>query len=182
MLENGSEYLQALNQVKQEISQTRVRAVSRVNSELICMYWRIGSLLDGRSFWGSKAIESLSQDIRSAFQGIKGFSVRYLKYMMKFARENDFAIVQTVFAQISWSHNIALMNKVGGTEQRLWYARAYIKNGWSHAVLVHQIESHLYERQVLSGAVNNREERRCGRVRVAEHRPTGWNQRVPLER
>ena len=155
MLENGSEYLQVLTQVKREITQTRTRTVSRVNSELICMYWRIGSLLDGRSSWGSKAIESLSQDIRSAFPGIKGFSVRYLKYMMKFARESEWGIVQTVFAQISWSHNIALMDKVKDVKQRLWYAQTSIENGWSHAVLIHQIESHLYERQVLSGTVNN---------------------------
>ena len=89
MLENGGDYLLVLSQVKQGIAQTRARAVSRVNSELICMYWRIGALIDARSFWGSKSIETLSQDIRTAFPGIKGFSVRYLKYMMKFARETE---------------------------------------------------------------------------------------------
>lgn len=155
MLENGSEYLQVLDKVKREIVQTRARTVSHVNSELICMYWRIGFLLDERSFWGSKAINTLSHDIRSAFPGIKGFSVRYLKYMMKFARETEWEFVQTAFAQISWSHNIELMNKVKKTEVRLWYALSSIENGWSRAVLVHQIESHLYERQALSGTVNN---------------------------
>lgn len=47
------------------------------------------------------------------------------------------------------------MDKVKGVKQRLWYAQASIENGWSHAVLIHQIESHLYERQALSGIVNN---------------------------
>lgn len=155
MLENGSEYLLVLSQVKEEIAQTRARAVSRVNSELICMYWRIGALLDARSFWGSKSIETLSQDIRTAFPGIRGFSVRYLKYMMKFARETEWEFMQTVFAQISWSHNIALMNKTQSSDERLWYAKASIANGWSHSVLIHQIESHLYERQALSPSLNN---------------------------
>ena len=155
MLENGSEYLLVLSQVKEEIAQTRALAVNRVNSELICMYWRIGALLDARSFWGSKSIETLSQDIRTAFPGIRGFSVRYLKYMMKFARETEWEFMQTVFAQISWSHNIALMNKTQSSDERLWYAKASIANGWSHSVLIHQIESHLYERQALSTSLNN---------------------------
>ena len=155
MLENGSEYLLVLSQVKEEIAQTRALAVNRVNSELICMYWRIGALLDARCFWGSKSIETLSQDIRTAFPGIRGFSVRYLKYMMKFARETEWEFMQTVFAQISWSHNIALMNKTQSSDERLWYAKASIANGWSHSVLIHQIESHLYERQALSTSLNN---------------------------
>lgn len=75
--------------------------------------------------------------------------------MMKFARETEWEFMQTVFAQISWSHNIALMNKTQSSDERLWYAKASIANGWSHSVLIHQIESHLYERQALSTSLNN---------------------------
>lgn len=50
-------------------------------------------------------------------------------------------------AEIPWGHNIALVEKLGDRDQRLWYARQTIENGWSRAVLVHQIETGLYERQ-----------------------------------
>jgi len=36
--------------------------------------------------------------------------------------------------------------------QRLWYARAAVEHGWSRNVMVHQIESRLFERQDGQGA------------------------------
>ena len=55
--------------------------------------------------------------------------------------------VQEVLAQITWYHNLALLEKVGGEEERTWYARQSIQHGWSRNVLVHQIEGRLYQRQ-----------------------------------
>ena len=63
--------------------------------------------------WGNKFIDNLSYDIQIAFPDRKGYSVRNLKYMAKFAaRFSDRKIVQEVLAQITWYHNIALMDKV----------------------------------------------------------------------
>jgi predicted nuclease of restriction endonuclease-like (RecB) superfamily len=39
------------------------------------------------------------------------------------------------------------LEKVKEREERLWYARLVVENGWSRNVLVHQIESALYRRQ-----------------------------------
>ncbi len=155
MLANNENYLRIVELVKSEIAQTRHRALTRVNSDLICMYWRIGAAIDERTDWGGGFIDSLSKDIRLAYPGIKGFSPRYLKYMRKFYRENEYEIVQTVFAQLSWSHNINLMDKTANYDQRVWYARSAVEQGWSLAVLVHQIETKLYERQMLAGKVSN---------------------------
>ena len=82
--------------------------------------------------------------------------MRNLKYMAKFAalfQEGE--IVQAALAQISWYHNLALMDKVKNPDAYRWYAEESAKNGWSRNVLVHQIESGLYERQALPGKVNN---------------------------
>lgn len=67
--------------------------------------------------------------------------------------------MQTVSAQIPWSHNIAILDKVKSSDQRLWYIQKTSENGWSHDVLVHQIESNLYERQVTADKVSNFENR-----------------------
>ncbi len=50
-------------------------------------------------------------------------------------------------AEIPWGHNAVVVEKVKETQIRLWYAQQTIEHGWSRAVLVHQIESSLYERQ-----------------------------------
>ena len=63
--------------------------------------------------------------------------------------------VQQPVAQIPWGHNVALLDKVTGKTERLWYAEQIRKNGWSRNVLVHQIESGLYQRQALAEKVSN---------------------------
>jgi predicted nuclease of restriction endonuclease-like (RecB) superfamily len=55
--------------------------------------------------------------------------------------------VQAALAQITWYHNLALLEKVAVKEERLWYAQQTIQHGWSRNVLVLQIESGLYRRQ-----------------------------------
>ena len=60
-----------------------------------------------------------------------------------------------MFAQITWYHNIALMDKVKTAEEHIWYANVTVQNGRSRNVLVHQIESRLYQRQVLADKVSN---------------------------
>lgn len=48
-----------------------------------------------------------------------------------------------------------LLDKTRPGEERLWYLNATIENGWSRAVLDHQIDLRLYERQRLAGKVTN---------------------------
>lgn len=62
-------------------------------------------------------------------------------------RYPDDEFVQQPVAQITWYHHIALMDKVKNADKHIWYAEQVAKNGWSRNVLVHQIESGLYQRQ-----------------------------------
>jgi predicted nuclease of restriction endonuclease-like (RecB) superfamily len=57
------------------------------------------------------------------------------------------AIVQQAVAQIPWGHNVRILDKVKDRDERLWYIRAAIEQGWSRNGLVMQIESGLYRRQ-----------------------------------
>lgn len=76
--------------------------------------------------------------------------------MKRFTEEYpDFEFVQSVTAQISWTHNVLLMEKVKNIEIRKWYINETIKNGWSVNVLEMQISSKLYERQELSQKTTN---------------------------
>lgn len=80
--------------------------------------------------------------------------------MAKFAEiYPDREFVQRVVAQISWGHNIVLLDKVADMDERKWYIKKSAENGWSRNVLVHQIESNLYQRQVLADKVTNFEHR-----------------------
>lgn len=87
---------------------------------------------------------------------MKGYSVRNLKYMATFAaRFSSDEIVQAPLAQITWYHHITLMDKTKEPTEHIWYAEQAAKNGWSRNVLVHQLESGLYQRQALTEKVSN---------------------------
>jgi predicted nuclease of restriction endonuclease-like (RecB) superfamily len=144
-------YAELLESLKARIREAQVRAALSVNRELVLLYWHIGREIlqrQEREGWGAKVIDRLALDLRREFPEMKGFSPRNLKYMRAFAEAwPDEQIVQQAAAQIPWFHNVVLLEKVKDPAARLWYAQQTIEHGWSRNVLVHQIESKLYQRQ-----------------------------------
>lgn len=160
MLLNDNQYIAVVEEIKNKIQSAKYKATVAVNSEMIFLYYEIGETLNEHKSWGNKFIDNLSKDIRLAYPEAKGYSVRNLKYMAKFAAEfEDVQFVQAVLAQITWTHVIMIMDKVSDDTQRRWYSERTIKNGWSYRVLAHQIESKLYERQAIAEKVSNFESR-----------------------
>lgn len=160
MLMNSNEYLSIVESIKKEIRTAQYRATVRVNRELLMLYYSIGNIINKHKTWGNKFIENLAADIKLSFPDATGYSVRNLKYMAKFSsRFPNQEIVQAALAQITWYHHIALMDKVKRPEEHIWYAKQAAENGWSRNVLVHQIESGLYQRQVLTEKISNFENR-----------------------
>ena len=145
------DYEQLLRDLKDRIRLAQVKAALAVNRELVLLYWQIGREIlqrQGQEGWGTKVIEYLAKDLKHEFPDMKGFSSRNLKYMRSFAEAwSDEQIVQQVVAQIPWGHNVRLLDKASNRQERLWYAQQAIANGWSRAVLEHQIETKLYHRQ-----------------------------------
>ena len=156
MLINNSEYFNVLNEIKVRIKSAQYRAVLGVNSEQILLYWNIGKIIIDNTKYGAKFIENLARDIKTEFPTAKGYSVRNLKYMRKFAEiMNDEAKVQTLSALLSWSHNTLLLNKTKTQYELEWYAEKTIENGWSLSTLEDRLALKTYERQALSGKASN---------------------------
>ena len=61
----------------------------------------------------------------------------------------EFSILPPAVAELPWTHNYILIEKIKNKDERLWYAEECLKNGWSKIVLLHQIELKLYERKKL---------------------------------
>ena len=155
-----SDYQDWVKMLKTRIQAAQQRAVLAVNQELLQLYWQIGRdilLRQQEQGWGSKVIERLAQDLRSAFPDLKGFSRANLLYMRSFAENwpnfHSDPIVQQAVGQIPWGHNLVLVSKLKTREARLAYAELCRQNGWSRNVLVHQIETRLLDRQ--GSAVSN---------------------------
>lgn len=145
------EYISFLSELKERIRKAQIRAGLAANRELVLLYWHIGNEIltrQEKAGWGAKIIDRLSADLRHAFPELKGFSPRNIKYMRAFAETyRNTVFVQQVAAQIPWFHHCILIDKIKSGDEREWYVQKTIENGWSRAILVHQIESGLYQRQ-----------------------------------
>ena len=113
--------------LKKRVAESRYRATLSVNKELVLLYHHIGQqILESQKVhgWGSKVIEQLSKDLRSAFPEMKGFSRTNLLYMRKFASEYPREqIVQQLAGQLSWGHNMVLLDKVADKAEREFYIK-----------------------------------------------------------
>lgn len=143
-------YPELLASVTEHVSTGHRRAVAAANTELLAAYWAIGRAILERQHeegYGTKVIDRLSADLRERFPEARGYSPRNLKYMRAFAAAwPDQGVVQGPLAQLPWYHQIALIEKLDRSDQRLWYAAAALDEGWSRGVLVIQIERRLHER------------------------------------
>jgi predicted nuclease of restriction endonuclease-like (RecB) superfamily len=146
-------YPELLTQIKQRIRQGQVRAIMAANAEMIALYWDIGQLIAVRQHlegWGAAVIPRLARDLHNELPEVKGFSERNIKLMVQFYREYPelfpngqlpvaqkagqvlsddeqvkSALMQRLVAQIPWSHNVLLLQKVKDIKARVWTGRVW---------------------------------------------------------
>jgi predicted nuclease of restriction endonuclease-like (RecB) superfamily len=82
----GKEYKEFLNEIKNKVRHSRIKAALSVNAELLELYWDMGKMITGKqskSKWGDGIIFQLSRDLMIEFPEMKGFSLSNLKYIRK---------------------------------------------------------------------------------------------------
>ncbi len=152
ILEN--EFTNFVKEIKSKILSSQYEALKAVNKELINLYWDIGKDIvekQEKFGWGKAIVQNLSNELQKEFIGIKGFSERNLWNMRNFYLEyKDNSKLQTLSAQIGWSHNIAIFQQCKDNLEREFYIKMVIKFGWTYRVLEHQIENQSYEKFLLN--------------------------------
>jgi predicted nuclease of restriction endonuclease-like (RecB) superfamily len=169
----ASGYRALLTDIKARIRLAQIKASLSVNRELIQLYWDLGGMIVRRQTaerWGNSVVEKLASDIQKDFPGIEGFSPRNVWRMRAFylawasgkpvpvgvgktnrkpkpVADLGRRVLPQAVAEIPWGHNVTLLEKLNNADQRLWYAKQAIMNGWSRSMLEHWIESDLYSRQ-----------------------------------
>lgn len=137
--------------IKNLIEQTKQNVVVAVNSSMTLMYWNIGKTINDeilknqRAEYGKEIVATLSQQLSEQYG--KGYSKRNLHNMVRFYQ--IFPIVQTVSAQLSWSHYLLIL-KLEDEKAREWYIKECEASNWSVRALERQINSHYFERILLS--------------------------------
>lgn len=81
-----SEYKNWIGELKQRIRQSQIKAAVRVNTELLQLYWQLGSEIvekQQNAKWGDGFLKQLSADLMTEFTEMKGFSVRNLQLICR---------------------------------------------------------------------------------------------------
>lgn len=167
---DSADYKNWLNQLKLTFQQQQLKAAVSVNTALLEFYWELGQDIvekQQNSQWGDGFLTQLSKDLSKAFPDVKGFSKRNLELIRKWyqywqiesgnsneADDNTLIAKQPVsqlapvaqLVSIPWGHNLVIISKSNSKDEALYYVAATLKHGWSRSVLIHQIESGLYNR------------------------------------
>lgn len=148
------DYGLALETIVDKIKAAQARAISAVNFELVTVYRDIGQVIyekQIRAEWGTSVVERLAADLRNLFPKTKGFSSRNLWVMRDlYVSYREYEKLQTLSAEISWSHNVAILSKCQDRLEREFYIRMSKRNGWSYRTLLNQIENKSFERMMVS--------------------------------
>lgn len=147
----NKEYKDFILDLKKRIISSRNKAIIKVNSELIKLYFEIGEkivLKQKESNWGDNIIGEIEKDLKREFPNLKGFSRTNLFYMKKFYLffESSQKLPQLV-GQMPWGHTRLILDKIKNKEEAIFYIQETISNNWSRVILEHQIELNLYQRK-----------------------------------
>lgn len=147
------DYPGLLTEIKERIRSAQYEALKAVNKELVGLYWDIGRMIVERQDvegWGKAVVEQLAADLRTEFPGVGGFSASNLWRMKAFFEAyTGLEKLAPLVREISWSHNLAILERCKDPLEREFYLRMTRKFGWSKNVLIHQIDNQSYEKSLL---------------------------------
>ena len=176
---NGiSRYEYAVKAIKQAVEKSRYRAAKAGNAELLSLYYGIGEYVSENTrngTWGTDAIKTISDRLKSELVGVRGFSETNIKNMRIFYEEwkpyvnrqpiaddlevNEerflLAIRQPLAGEINWnefislgfSHHMEILSKTKSIEERIFYIHECAARAWDKYTLREYIKSGLYQQR-----------------------------------
>ena len=173
-------YLKDIQIIKNAIVKSRYRAAAFANSEMLSLYYGIGRYISENSrshFWGTNAIDTISNRLQQELPGLRGFSAGNIKKMRIFFEEwcepienralstNDLLLpvnqdieiralatheiekLPFGFLNIGFTHHYEILKKATSLEERLFYVERCANEFWSVENLKYHINSDLYGKQ-----------------------------------
>ena len=127
------------------IEAAKARIWSKVNAELVQLYWEIGKYLSKRTAeakWGDKVIDGAAEYLRVKRPDLQNFTRRTLFRMREFydAYKAD-EIVSPLVTQITWTNHLVIMQRAKTPEERRFYVNMCISERYSKRQLERQFDT-----------------------------------------
>jgi predicted nuclease of restriction endonuclease-like (RecB) superfamily len=139
-----SDFVEWVTTLKTKIRSARNKLAFSINSQVLELYWELGKDIAEKqqnSDWGSGFIEQIATELKHEFPDITGFSRRNVYVILQWYKfySAKYQFVPRHVAQIPWSHNRIILNKIKDIEEAEFYCRAVIQNAWDRDTLEIQI-------------------------------------------
>lgn len=139
-MQANNTYIQLVQEIKQQILQSRYQAAKLVNKELLLLYFKIGKMIFEKvqkEKWGNSIIENLSKDIQTELPGLKGFSSKNLRNMRLFyeAYTKD-EIWQLITAKLKKNQDKQIGQSPTAKLQTAFADEVFTALGFTHHILL----------------------------------------------
>lgn len=172
MLENS--YTNTIKLVKSAIIASRYRVAIIANKEMLLLYFRIGKLISEKTIqekWGSKVLETLSNELQNELPGLRGFSASNIKKMKIFYEnwadyftirslatnelENQLIIKSSLltneleieFQKVGFTHHFEIISKTKTIEEQIFYIQKTASEFWSVSTLKYHLKSNFFQQK-----------------------------------
>jgi predicted nuclease of restriction endonuclease-like (RecB) superfamily len=153
-IQRSDDYKHLVQDLRERVAQAQLAALRAANQELVRLYWDIGrAIVDKQEQfgWGEGVVEQLARDLQVEFPGVRGFSRRNVFYMRRFyLAYRDDQKVQTLSAQIPWSHNTLVLDRCKAPEERAFYIEHAANFRLSYRALERKVRDGEYSRYLLN--------------------------------
>ena len=147
---------QQFTDIIQLIKQSRYKAITAVNTEMINLYWNIGQYIHNRietAEWGKSVVKELADFLQRSEPDLKGFSDANLWRMRQFYEVyRDTPKLAPLVREINWSNNLIIFSRCKTVEEREFYLSFSKRENYSKRELERQISSSLFERTMIGNS------------------------------
>lgn len=137
----------------QLIKQSRSKAISAVNTEMINLYWNIGQYIYNRietAQWGKSVVKELADFLQRSEPDLKGFSDKNLWRMKQFYQTYKASPkLSALLREISWTNNLIILSRTKSIQEQEFYLRLSSQEKFSSRELERQINSGVFERTII---------------------------------
>lgn len=165
-----------ISNLKRRYRKAQIRAVVKVNGEMLNFYWELGKdiyALSQTAKYGDGLLKNVSLDLQSEFPGDTGLSLSNIKAARRWYKTYNLWVTKSqqavdffengsedgsitmpyFFANVPWSHHIIITAKSKSLDEALFYISQVCENGWSRSELEYHISEGYYNKK--SKAITN---------------------------
>lgn len=174
--EMTAEYKHWISELKQRYRKAQVRAIVKVNGEMLNFYWELGRdicAMSKMAKYGDGLLKNVTLDLQAEFPGDSGLSLTNVKAARRWYRtysqwieksqqavdlfgpdaKNGNLAMPYFFANVPWGQHVFITAKAKSLDEALFYISQVCEHGWSRADLTRYYSEGYYERY--SNAVTN---------------------------